>query len=740
MAIKIIDPTQRSPSRQGTTPDMDADPSRQFGNQTTQVVGAPRVPNVAQYYAAEGRANAALGQTVAGFASDVMEREIALRDAEERERAEQAFIDYKINVRKAEEDIEQQYAENPDFLPDDQDMRRSGMQHTFRNMALDQFDPDSEIHERLSQLLDNYDATTEFDWVETLNGRRTDIAVGQAGRRYDSALDEVTAAAKALNVTRALEEYQNFMEWGQTKGRIRAFAGPDGQARLEEAGDKLIEQYARVATRKDLSTARDTLEQLESEVAQETLRPQLGERVYDGLIEITRRAIAAHEREARSAQTQFDKFLKERSQNLRMITNSAMNRPEEFPALANALGIDPNEFPRGMNQMFLDAAISATDENGIPLLRPEDAIKLQDNYDRMEERNEIDAVLFDRYQEAIDGGFALNSNDKQDVAAADVAYESINTFMEQQGVPERQKTEQLVDLFNRTKIVPTEYVLETSSLVNSQDPDSVSVGLSRISALRLTDPELTSGFSDRQVMAAEMHARGAPVERATSILQAAPIPQEILTQRNEEFDEFDEFEDQVNDMIEERYDYAIGLFAGDDSPAAPPQMIQRFKDQARVYYQQSGDEEVAMQMAMDDVSRVWGRTDVLGDGRQRMMMFAPELKLGGDRSATAPLLRDNLKQFASQYGLSEGEYFIESDLVTANAPKGTMPSYALFQVDADGFITQVFGDNNMPVRWQPDTAEFIQTLRQRSDDADQKKRDDERERQRMINEGMSIAP
>lgn len=735
MVVKVTDPTQRVSTRQQPLGGIDVDPSRAFGDVTTVVQQTPRVPDTAQYLMAKGKADAAVFDIVGEFVAEATNREILLRDSEEKERLEQRLLDYKLGLKTVDGKIAEQFADNPDFVPDEQDRYRTGQQHTLRTMALDGFDRESKAYQRLEQYIDNYNVEDLLNWKNTLNGRRADIAIEGIIQQYDKSFDLVTKYAEEGNVTGALEIYDGFVDLINTKGRIRLGATPEGMARLEEQADKLILQYVKVS-------ARDDPFELERSIVaeEETLRGTLGDGLYQQIVAMAGRAAEARRKSDAAAIKQIGQLVKESSQKNYTYLKAGLDDVVAFEQIANLVGIDPSAYPLGFNQSFLNEIFQATDpRTGQLVLRPEEQIKLQDEFNRKEERNDIRAVSFERYNAALQHGYSLNKDDKSDIAAADVGYGIVKAFMDEKGVEENGQRVALVEAFRYTKIVPVRYQRETSGLINSEDPKSSATGLVRLAALYEADPILANSFKDEELAAALLFQRGAPLTRAAAVLKQEAVPKELIKLRNKEFDklgDLDDFQNELDSMIEDRFDYKTGWtqwktpLSMNDAPEAPPAMTHQFQEQSRIYYEMYGDEDVAKEMAMKDITNKWGRTDVMGNSQ--MMRLPPELLVGGDTTLVGPALYDDLKLFAEKLGVKEDGYFILSDNITEATPKNTLPSYSFYKIDSDGFISPVFIDPEdaerleLPAgaaRWIPDVSEFNKTMQEHKEQANQDRKD-----------------
>ena len=451
------------------------------------------------------------------------------------------------------------------------------------------------------------------------------------------------------------------------------------------------------------------------------------------------RASEAKRKSLESDQKRGEQFLKEKSQQRYTYLKAGLDDVVAFAQVADMVGVDPSAYPLGYNQSFLNEVFQATDANGLLILRPEEQIKLQNEFNKKEERDDIRAISYDRYEAAMQNGYALNKDDKSDMAASEVGYDVVQSFLDAREVGENGQRVALVESFNNTKIVPLRYQRETSGFINSENPEISATGLVRLSALYDADPALTNSFSDEEVAAALLFQRGAPLARAAAVLKQEAVPKELIKLRNKEFDklgDIDDFKDELDNMIEDQFDYKTGWawwttpISKNNVPEAPPLMTQQFKEQFRTYYEMYGDEDVAKEMAMKDISRKWGRTDVMGTSQ--MMRFPPELLVGGDTALVGPALYDDLKSFAESLDVKEGEYFILSDNVTEGTPKGTLPSYSFYKIDSDGFISPVFLDSDaaerldLPagaVRWIPDVSEFNKRMHEHKHEVEQDRKE-----------------
>ena len=138
------------------------------------------------------------------------------------------------------------------------------------------------------------------------------------------------------------------------------------------------------------------------------------------------------------------------------------------------------------------------------------------------------------------------------------------------------------------------------------------------------------------------------------------------------------------------------------TPTASAAQENSYNALEHAYYQLTGgDVEVASNLAFQELSRIYSRTDV--NGRAQSMPYAPERETG----MTEDELRGQLKTIARKNKIPIENLEISPDAQTGR-DRG-VKSYAMWQINDMGLPEPVVDDNNMPVRWEPDIKAHRQT-------------------------------
>ena len=148
-----------------------------------------------------------------------------------------------------------------------------------------------------------------------------------------------------------------------------------------------------------------------------------------------------------------------------------------------------------------------------------------------------------------------------------------------------------------------------------------------------------------------------------------------------------------NDRLGKKIASATDLLAW--TPDASSRMQGSYNALENAYYRRTGgDIERASNLAFQELSRVFSRTDV--NGRGQMMAYSPERQTG----MTTDELRGQLKTEARKLKVPIDKLVVVPDAQTSRDQD--VKSYVLYKIDDFDMLVPVVIDD-IPVRWTPDT-------------------------------------
>jgi hypothetical protein len=302
---------------------------------------------------------------------------------------------------------------------------------------------------------------------------------------------------------------------------------------------------------------------------------------------------------------------------------------------------------------------------------------------------QIDRVTIERAKEqaaadeiakAMHSGLPLDPQSREQRKALALSFAN-DVKGEQVGSPTWQATAQAYA--QQTRLLPDQALAWTRQAMRSPDPKLAAAAAQFYGAVQATAPIALSELdTDSKAFASSVNSM---IEAGTNPNKAVETVAEtvfnlkpaIAEQRKSEYREFAKGSRKaLNDMIDDAFD--PGFFSA--TPSATANMAADFETQAGRYYSKVGDIDLARKLAWEDLTRVYGPSQVNGTGQ--VMAFPPERFGVTPESIRADILA--LIQSAPQAdGSAADDIILVPDALTlrqvgdALSGKFVQPSYAL---------------------------------------------------------------
>lgn len=258
-----------------------------------------------------------------------------------------------------------------------------------------------------------------------------------------------------------------------------------------------------------------------------------------------------------------------------------------------------------------------------------------------------------------------------------------------------------VDLASKTGIIATPVQSMIRSLSKSGDTNQAVMAANTLARLQESAPQsLDSVPASEKAFAMQINtmvAAGTDPKQAVEIArhnvyQMTAPEREVVKGNYHDANYREKNLSTLTDYIDDAFDKPFRT-----EPEAPAAMQGEYSALTEQYFMQTQDIEQARALAWHDLSRVWGVTDLNGDGLS-LMKYPPEKIYwnGQPNDWMAEQLAEDLQAL----GVS-GEARIVSDHITARSKQ---PSYALMKRRKNGLFEPVLDKNNQPARWRPDFA------------------------------------
>lgn len=309
------------------------------------------------------------------------------------------------------------------------------------------------------------------------------------------------------------------------------------------------------------------------------------------------------------------------------------------------------------------------------------------------------------------GGAPLDPKSKDDRTALNYHYDAVSKAWAQ--LPGTEQTDRAVTYSAQYGMVPLKVQSWIRGSLHSGRPDQVALGADAVSRLRNANPQLLGDIGDENdlrlatligtytgsgvapAQAVQLATDGMKVNKADQEARAADFDaQRGKTPKDREASDKSWIEGKLNSI------WVI-------DPTVDPVMQREFEEIAKAEYQKTGNLEASRQMALDNVNRVWGRTDVGGD--RRYMKGAPEKFYG----VTALTPGENSKWMNEQLlaDVGKGAFADPNNPITADrlrllpSPDKTRPDgspvYQVWLAGPTGAWTQVTDPKGAPISWYP---------------------------------------
>lgn len=370
--------------------------------------------------------------------------------------------------------------------------------------------------------------------------------------------------------------------------------------------------------------------------------------------------------------------------------------------------------------------------------RTELHLELQQAQKKAEKDNQLAAAV----NYSLQTGVPLDYKDKEQAAAVDRSYRALLGGASPFAPASLSATALLV---KNTGIVPETVRSMVRSLARSGQPQHAVMASDLVARLNEAAPQAleTIPADERafalmvsQSVAAGMDAPTAVETARARVYEASPEELEKLKAVYDAKDFKTGNAKALNSFIDKNFD---AFFRA--QPEAPPALAGEFENLTRGYFIKTHDPEQARTLAWRDLLRVWGLTDINGQGLQ-LMKYAPEKLYGNGQpnSWMRQQLEDEVRQIQEPQprnvsrGTVGGEpagpasqepnplavkvdpkaVRLVADDITARSSR---PTYALLHQRADSLFEPVLDRFNRPARWAPDFSKTPEGRKQAEEQA-----------------------
>lgn len=357
--------------------------------------------------------------------------------------------------------------------------------------------------------------------------------------------------------------------------------------------------------------------------------------------------------------------------------------------------------------------------------------------DEQMKKGEKEAALMARAAAAGNGGAPLDPKNADDKKAVNLLYDATKATWA--NLEPDQVFAQQVNFAYQKGIVPEEMQAGVRGGLRSGNPQQAEAAAKTITTLRSLNPQLLNDFAAEDISLGNQIASlidyGVPadkaIEQAQEALKVSPM------QRDARGTAFDALVKATPDTkwIEGKLN---SVWTSD--PTVDPVMAGEFHALSKQEYEKTGDIEAARQTALDEITNVWGRTEVGGD--RRYMKFAPEKYYGVPEmspSENAKWMNEQLLSDVTKDAMRDPANPITLDRLlvvpdpTRTGPGGA-PRYRVAIKGTDGVYYGMTKSNGDPELWNPDWS--ISAERTRQDAARQAKVDAARKMREAILKGQ----
>jgi len=532
-------------------------------------------------------------------------------------------------------------------------------------------------------------------WLRHVQAERAQYVEQTAVNRVKSLTDEAASNYADESIVRRnlatalieVREMRNRNGWSAETAKVKAM----------EVMDAIHVGVASRMAEDDLAGARDYFERNKGEISADTERRI--ERYLDAQDEINKRRRRADEREA-------EKVEREAQARLTSDLEIKVRRGEA------GVGEIENAYDGGEGYLTPDKRTQL--------------ISVADKFERTEQKRFAD---IGRVAAALNGtGPAMDGKQAADRKAVDAYYEGIfkpslapipvvpesapdgvedpaSWLLKARTQAREQRDRQasaVVTFVRSAGVIPTELQSNLRTTLRNGGATQRAYAADLVARIRERNPMLLNGFSKPELQLATQIDRlvksGVPATRAAEIadeaLKADPAEREERQLRLRA----DKLLDNAENVIKGEM---AGGFMGFGQAETSDAIVGEYKVLFREHFLATGDEASAKTLAVDDLKRVWGVSQI--GGKKRLMKYPPENYgfQAMDTDGNGEWMQEQLSEDLRDAGLSDDDIEaarLDSDILTGRSLGN--PSWPVM-IERDG-VVEPFMVDGKPMRWRPD--------------------------------------
>lgn len=327
---------------------------------------------------------------------------------------------------------------------------------------------------------------------------------------------------------------------------------------------------------------------------------------------------------------------------------------------------------------------------------------------KVQAQKEAEREALRKVNEAGAGGTPLDPKNEYDRKALNYHYEVASSLW-----PAQQALDRSVAYATQYGLVPDKLKAAIRGGLHSGQPDRAMLAADTVARLRNANPSLVGELGDENDLRL--------ANQINSYTSAGVSPQhalELVTESMkatgaEKEARKDDFEAQRGKTVKERTDNDDRWIARQQNslwvhdPNVDPTMRQEFVEVSKAEFERTGNLEAARRTALDQINRVWGRSDVGGD--RRYMKFAPEKFYpvpGLSPSENTNWMKEQLLGDMATNALQDPDNPITPErirlLPDPTRSAAGLPVYQVWLVRPDAAWQHVVDAKGAPVLWKPD--------------------------------------
>lgn len=338
----------------------------------------------------------------------------------------------------------------------------------------------------------------------------------------------------------------------------------------------------------------------------------------------------------------------------------------------------------------------------------------QDEADRLNKQTQERAARLMSVNKVISGS-PLDPKDKNDRQALnDYFAASLGQWQQEENVDNATLLDRSVSFATERGLIPDALQTIVRSGLRGGDAQQAILAADAVRRIRNGNPRALADFGDGDIRLAEhigalADAGFKPEDAYQRAIDAEQAPQAQSDARKAVF------KDLLKKNPSDTYiaSQLNSVFSAD--PSVPPEMVADFNTAAESEFQRTGNMDAARAMAMNTVRRVWGRSQVGGDGL-RYVRNAPETVYGRPEltaEENAGWMNEQLLADlrAGAWDDPANPLSIDRVYLTPNPASGDRPTYLVSVLDQDGVLrTQLDPAGNF-LQWQPDWQSSTENVR-----------------------------